>query len=176
MNANKIFLSAEAINKEYQNIDNKFSILNREISFKRNFRWFYTYFKYSEKLGKVFNGPGIEDYLSKEQLDAIYADSDDSVDSLEDIFETYYSDCIVADFYFILEKAIRESSYSEIEIENILNTRDKFDLMVKNDTLSTPEETSEFLSYIAEISGVNQLINLSGSVAFKNSTKNRING
>lgn len=84
----KKFESVELLNEDYADTGNFYSPINRSIEFRKKFRWFYTYYEYSETFGNLLSGEPMSNYLTEEELYALISDSDtlplfEGLDSIE---------------------------------------------------------------------------------------------
>ncbi|MFZ5941830.1 MAG: hypothetical protein ACOYXB_14770 [Bacteroidota bacterium] len=73
LTAKKEFAGVDEINREYAADSGSNHFLKRSASFTRYFRWFYTSYRYSEKIGNILlTECPVEDFLTEEQLRFYY--------------------------------------------------------------------------------------------------------
>jgi hypothetical protein len=81
--AEKLFSSADEINKAYRSDSGNNKDVSRRSEFRKRFRWFNTDYRFSEIIEKeMSHGYPVSDYLTKEELSYFYS-PDDVMDKLE---------------------------------------------------------------------------------------------
>jgi hypothetical protein len=71
--AEKFFASADEINEAYRADSGSNRMLVRSASFKRSFRWFYTFYRYSEKVERIlFAEVKAEQFFTQEDISYFY--------------------------------------------------------------------------------------------------------
>ena len=70
MTAEKLFQDAEEINEEYRKGNDVNSFIKRSVCYERRFRWFVTYYRFSERFEKTIEGGlPLKDYLEVEEME-----------------------------------------------------------------------------------------------------------
>ena len=119
----KKFASVELLNEDYADTGNFYSSINRSVKFTKKFRWFYTYYEYSEAFGNLLSGEPMSNYLSEEELYALISESDtlpifagmDSVeienklDSIDDKYSTWISETYFNAYFEALQNQLSGS-------------------------------------------------------------------
>lgn len=145
----KSFASAEEANEEMNRRDTLFNIKS---DFEKNFRWFYTYIRYSDTYLSVnrFNKLKQDDYFTQEDytfIDRLPAEGQaiSKADSLylkrldEKIADDYFSRAIYEEFYDALSEALKTNNtakqwldslrtHKEPVFQQLLKSNDDFDI------------------------------------------------
>jgi hypothetical protein len=91
--AEKIFKNADALNEDYNYDKGANRKIKRSAAFTKKFRWFNTFFTFSEKLDKSFlSGYPPEKFLSADELEFFYLPENISRDKLSGADSTKYKE------------------------------------------------------------------------------------
>jgi hypothetical protein len=72
--AEKLFSSAEEINKDFRSDSSDNKDISRSVSFRKKFRWFHTGYVFTEKIErKLMHGYPVSDFLNKEEQNWFYS-------------------------------------------------------------------------------------------------------
>ncbi len=81
--AEKLFGSAEMINREYERDSSANNNLQRIAGFSKRFRWFNTFYRFSETIGSsIKNGVPLSEYLNDDELKWFYTPGDISAEKM----------------------------------------------------------------------------------------------
>jgi len=84
----KKFESVKEMNKMNRDTGYLFSVVDREITLRKKFRWFYTEYVYTDEYSKLFEGEPYTNYLTTEEIRYFFYDEEspelfEGMDSLE---------------------------------------------------------------------------------------------
>lgn len=80
--ATKHYKNVEELNEDYQNVKSSFKG-ERSATFDKHFRWFYTTYEYTEKIGKLTDEYPLEKEFSSKELEFIYLTEEQKNDSIK---------------------------------------------------------------------------------------------
>lgn len=83
--ARKVYRNYKALNEEINSDSLETNKIKRHVNVEKRFRWFYTFYCYTETYEKIFpfNNRPIADYLSDEEVEILHANSDNIFYSTE---------------------------------------------------------------------------------------------
>jgi hypothetical protein len=156
----KTFASAEAANSELnKNLDTLFNI---NTTFEKNFRWFYTYIRYSETFSPIdrFKKINPEDYFNLEDkafLTRLPGEGTaiSRADSLfleqlnEKIYDKYADDALFNEFYQILRDVVQQNTTDKKWLDTLARRKD---FIYKK--LDDWDGSAQFASKIADSLGI----------------------
>lgn len=159
----KNFPSAAAANKELNSgID---SVFNIESTFEKNFRWFYTYIRYSETFKPInrFQKINPKDYFTTE--DSLFINrlpgegtAVPKADSLfletlnKKIFETFAEDALYNEFYRIIETVVMKHTGETKWLDSIRGSKEEIYKML--DDLNTDISALDFAATVSKKIGI----------------------
>ncbi|MFH1195189.1 MAG: hypothetical protein V1720_05725 [bacterium] len=137
----KKFDSVEDLNRWLK----KNSLLKTEASLEKKFRWFYTYYTYTETYKKTnpFKQLPFEDYLSKEEIEKLYAG--DINEDLSKKLDRYGAACMLNELFDSL--AVEMKNFSELNPELLKQNEEE----ISNVLSSGGDELQAFMEELESI-------------------------
>lgn len=77
----KNFNGVEELNRLYDSLPHNFTGIDRKVTWEKKFRWFYTYFHYTETIKALFHQRPMTDFLNEEEIRFALA-TDEEKDSI----------------------------------------------------------------------------------------------
>lgn len=140
------FESIDALNKMYSNDKSELSRCKRKVELKKEFRWFYTGFKYYETYGGVLTEIPLSNYLLELEVSALISNDTEKYlenTTLERKSRKALSDNIEERLGFWLNDCIYSMAFDEIVSmadSMHLMAKENYDLLVMKDTIKQQVE------------------------------------
>ena len=113
----------------------------------KKFRWFYTWYRYSESYGRVFHFQHvpIQDYLTQDEIDLVISENDSSDEDkkIDAKLEAWYQQNFFIEFYTRLENMVR-SGKLDISIESLEASKEPLRQLFLQDVLELDSDNNTF--------------------------------
>ena len=129
--------------------DNRYSKISRKIEFKKQFRWFNTYYKYEETYGRLFNQFPIDSFLMEDEIAIVHSEKADTlrmfsnldsnevkmrIEAAEDKYWKWIQASMFEEYFNIIKLKVSELSDSLLMNDLCQNKDSVFNFWIKTES------------------------------------------